>query len=46
MGRVTTTLDPAALDRLAADAWDTYLELDPLFATTLGDRRFDALVPG
>ena len=42
---MTTMLDPAALDRLAAEAWDAMLELHPLFATTLGDRRFDRLVP-
>jgi uncharacterized protein (DUF885 family) len=42
---MTPTFDTVALDRLAADYWDAQLELSPLFATTLGDRRFDALVP-
>jgi uncharacterized protein (DUF885 family) len=41
---VTSPSDPGALDRLAADAWDTLLELNPLFATSLGDKRFDALL--
>src|SRR3954452_6493179 len=42
---MTPPFDTVALDRLAADYWDAQLELSPLFATTLGDRRFDALVP-
>lgn len=41
---MTPTPDLAALDRLADDAWDAILELHPLFATSLGDRRFDTLV--
>ncbi|MEI7745638.1 MAG: DUF885 family protein, partial [Chloroflexota bacterium] len=36
---------PAPLARLAADYWDTVLELDPMLATAVGDRRFDALLP-
>src|SRR6476646_4851593 len=42
---MTTNAEPAGLDRLAEDAWDALMELHPLFATTLGDRRFDTLVP-
>ena len=45
MLRVTDPFDPTALDRLAAEFWDTSMALNPLFATTLGDRRFDATVP-
>src|SRR3954447_3370711 len=41
---MTQPLDPAALDSLAAEFWDTAMELNPLFATSLGDRRFDAFV--
>jgi len=41
---VTPPFDPAALDRLASEFWDLALELQPLFATSLGDHRFDALV--
>jgi uncharacterized protein (DUF885 family) len=40
--------DPAAttdLDRLAADAWEAWLEHDPLFATSVGDTRFDTRLP-
>ena len=33
------------LDALAAAYWDAYLEADPLFATAIGDRRFDDRVP-
>jgi uncharacterized protein (DUF885 family) len=32
------------LDRLAADYWDAYVEAHPLFATSVGDHRFDALL--
>ncbi len=41
---MTPTTDPDALDQLAADFWDTAMELNPLFATSLGDHRFDASV--
>ena len=33
------------LHALAAAYWDAYLEADPLFATAIGDRRFDDRVP-
>ncbi len=45
------TADPAVpdvvadLDALATEYWDTYLETHPLFATAIGDTRFDALLP-
>ncbi len=35
----------AALDALAAEYWATTLELDPLFATAIGERGFDAAMP-
>ena len=34
-----------SLEAIAADYWDTFLEINPLAATVLGDRRFDALLP-
>ncbi len=33
------------IDGLAATYWDTFLESNPLFATTLGDARFDGRLP-
>ncbi len=33
--------DSAALDALAAEYWETYLEVSPLFATAVGDARYD-----
>jgi len=33
--------EPEALARLAAEYWDTFLETHPLFATAVGDDRFD-----
>ena len=33
------------LDALAAEYWDTYLESHPLFATTVGDPRYDDRLP-
>jgi uncharacterized protein (DUF885 family) len=33
------------IDALAATYWDAFLETNPLFATTLGDPRFDGLLP-
>jgi uncharacterized protein (DUF885 family) len=33
--------EPEALARLAAEYWDTFLETHPLFATAVGDARFD-----
>ena len=41
---MTHPFDPDALDRLAADFWDAVMEAHPLFATSLGDHRFDATV--
>ncbi len=38
-------LHASSLDAIAADYWDAFLETNPLFATTLGDPRFDALLP-
>jgi uncharacterized protein (DUF885 family) len=32
---------PTGLAALAADYWTAFLELDPIFATTIGKRRFD-----
>ncbi len=36
-----TTATATALDQLAADYWDAFLERHPTFATAIGDRRFD-----
>jgi uncharacterized protein (DUF885 family) len=33
------------IDALAATYWDAFLETNPLFATTLGDPRFDGRLP-
>jgi uncharacterized protein (DUF885 family) len=33
------------IDGLAATYWDAFLEANPLFATTLGDPRFDGRLP-
>ncbi len=41
-------IDPASsndLDHLAADAWEAWLEHDPLFATSIGETRFDTRLP-
>jgi len=38
---VTTTTPRTALDRLAADYWEAFLEVRPTYATAIGDRRFD-----
>ena len=35
------TTSSHALDRLAAEYWETYLEANPLNATAIGDPRFD-----
>jgi uncharacterized protein (DUF885 family) len=35
----------AALRALLADDWEHTLRADPLFATSIGDHRFDALLP-
>jgi uncharacterized protein (DUF885 family) len=37
--------DPTDLARLAAEAWDIVISAEPLFATQLGDRRFDDRLP-
>ncbi len=34
-----------SLDELAAAYWDAFLETNPLFATTVGDPRFDGRLP-
>jgi uncharacterized protein (DUF885 family) len=41
---MTTTTD-AGLAQLSSEYWDAYLAWDPLVATVLGDRRFDAQLP-
>jgi len=41
MRRVTTDATLTALDELAADYWEAWLERHPTFATAIGDRRFD-----
>jgi uncharacterized protein (DUF885 family) len=38
---VTTAAPDTALERLAADYWEAFLERHPTFATAIGDRRFD-----
>src|SRR5262249_33604536 len=51
IARMDVTADPAALDApgeldaLAAEYWDTYLETHPLFATAIGDSRYDDILP-
>ena len=40
-GGVTTAANSTALGELAADYWNAWLERHPVFATQLGDRRFD-----
>ncbi|HYO42703.1 MAG TPA: DUF885 family protein, partial [Candidatus Limnocylindrales bacterium] len=42
---MTDTPPANALDALAADAWEAWLQHDPVFATAVGDRRFDARLP-
>lgn len=43
---VEGSADPAAaLARLAAEAWDGSLAAHPVFATSIGDRRFDDRLP-
>jgi uncharacterized protein (DUF885 family) len=42
---VRASAPSAALDALAAEYWDAFLETNPLAATVLGDTRFDALLP-
>jgi uncharacterized protein (DUF885 family) len=37
--------DPAELARLADEAWEIVIAAEPLFATQLGDRRFDDRLP-
>jgi uncharacterized protein (DUF885 family) len=41
---VTDPFNAPSLDQLAADYWDVAMQAHPLFATTLGDHRFDATV--
>lgn len=36
--------EDGALDQLATDYWDAWLQQHPTFATAIGDRRFDALL--
>jgi uncharacterized protein (DUF885 family) len=36
--------DHPALDQLATDYWDAWLQQHPSFATAIGDRRFDGLL--
>jgi uncharacterized protein (DUF885 family) len=36
-----TTAAPTTLDQLSADYWTAWLERHPVFATAIGDRRFD-----
>jgi len=38
---VATTIEPTALDGLAEEYWDAWLERHPVYATAIGDRRFD-----
>ena len=38
---MTTAAAGTALEELAAEYWDAYLERHPTFATAIGDRRFD-----
>ena len=41
MARMERMTSSAALDGLTAEYWETYLEANPLFATAIGDPRFD-----
>jgi uncharacterized protein (DUF885 family) len=43
--RPATTADRAALAALADEAWDTAIAASPLYATMLGDHRFDDRLP-
>ena len=45
MGAMTEPAATRPVDALAATYWDVFLETNPLFATTLGDRRFDGRLP-
>ena len=42
---MTTPPSSRPLDALSATYWDAFLESNPLFATTLGDPRFDGRLP-
>jgi uncharacterized protein (DUF885 family) len=42
---MTTPPSARPLDALSATYWDAFLEANPLFATTLGDPRFDGSLP-
>jgi uncharacterized protein (DUF885 family) len=39
------TQPPSAVDQLAEDFWDRFLELSPITATLYGDHRWDAELP-
>lgn len=41
---MTDAHQPSALDALAADYHDAWMRRHPVYATALGDRRFDALI--
>jgi uncharacterized protein (DUF885 family) len=41
MAAMDAPLSSDALDTLAAEYWDTFLDAHPLFATAIGDNRFD-----
>jgi len=41
MAPMERSTDSAALEALAAEYWETYLETHPMFATTIGDVRYD-----
>lgn len=42
---MTTITESTALDRLADEYWDAWLERHPVYATAIGDRRFDDRLP-
>ena len=42
---MTDTAPANDLDILAADTWEAWLEHDPVFATAIGDPRFDTRLP-
>jgi uncharacterized protein (DUF885 family) len=42
---MTHPADASPLLALAADYWDVFLETNPVFATAVGDPRFDAILP-
>ncbi len=45
MDHMTSPSTARSLDEVSVAYWDAYLESNPLFATTVGDPRFDGMLP-